>query len=157
MISVTPPGAKKRRPQPRTYLGAIVASAVLMGTLGSVNAMASPTRPASAPALGAAAYGTASGIVAACPSAYKSHHLKESAGYTEVKWTNNPCHLKIEDRTWCESLLSPGDAKWVYSGIVKKTGVWAKARCAIFWTPARGEERHTGASGSWGTWHSYWS
>jgi hypothetical protein len=161
MISITHPRVPTpsllRRPHPRRYLGAVAATAVLLGPLGSVNAMADPTGQASSPAPGATVDGTTSGTEAGCAWTYKWHTDGTiSGGYTEVKWTYNPCGLRIEDRTYCGSEISPGETQWNYSGIVKRTGLWDRATCGSTWVSSKGEERHTGADGSWGSWHEYW-
>jgi len=147
-----------RRPQPRRYLGAAAAAVVLLGTLGSATAMADPTtKPAMAQAPGAAVDGTTSGTEASCAWTYKWHTDGIVAGgSTEVEWTSNPCGLRIEDRTFCGSELSPGDTQWNYSGIVKRTGLWDRATCGSTWISSKGEERHTNADGSWSSWHQYW-
>lgn len=45
-------------------------------------------------------------------------------GYPRDRWTTDPCGFRIEDRSWCESLIR-------YSGIVKRTYLRDKASRGI--------------------------
>jgi hypothetical protein len=160
MISITqlrvPGPGLVRRPHQRRYLGVAAVTAVLLGTLGTATAMADPTASVGVPAPGAAASETISGVEAGCAYTFKwDTDGGRPGGWTEVEWTNNPCGLKIQDRTYCESNITLGDTQYVYSGVVTRTGLWDRATCGITWTPAGGQDRHTAASGSWGSWTSY--
>jgi hypothetical protein len=136
--------------------GLLVPAAASAATTTPGSAAAATSAPASASGSGTVT-GTIPGTLALCTS-YWSWHVSypPSGGYSEVEWTSNPCGFKIEDRSWCESLIQPGSEHWNYSGIVKRTYLWDQAGCGITEEISWAQERFYDGS-SWSGWNQYWT
>jgi hypothetical protein len=101
--------------------------------------------------------GTIPGTSVLCTSYWRWHvSYPPTGGYSEVEWTSNPCGFRIEDRSYCESAIHPGNEHWNYSGIVKSTYLWDKAGCGITEVISGAQERFENGS-SWSGWNQYWS
>jgi hypothetical protein len=144
----------------RFSLLAIVAAIGLLGGMSSVMtpaagaAVMSPTAVTSG---SGTVTGTIPGTSVLCTSYWRWHvSYPPTGGYSEVEWTSNPCGFRIEDRSYCESAIHPGNEHWNYSGIVKSTYLWDKAGCGITEVISRAQERFENGS-SWSGWNQYWS
>ena len=99
--------------------------------------------------------GTVSGTDGDCAWSYKWRVDSGSGGDSEVEWTNNPCGLKIEERSWCADVGSDAGA-WETSGIVKSTYVWDQSICGLAEVITGAQEHHTQSDGSWTTYKEFW-
>jgi hypothetical protein len=139
------------------YVGAVAVVAALLGALGSAsNAMAAGPRSASGPgSTSASGPGlTITGTVqaAACTSHWTWKVSQAGNGYSQVKWTSNPCGFAIQDGSYCL-----GGTAFYKSGVVTRTGLWDTAYCTYLYPVINAAQWRFRNGSTWSAWKTYWN
>jgi hypothetical protein len=99
------------------------------------------------------------GTANSCTSywAWQANNYLHNGGYTQVKWTSNPCGYSIQERSWCNA--GSGSGWWSTSGIVFGVNIWDKSSCTAGVSYAsRGEVHFNYQDGNgWTTYQTFWT